>query len=180
MVWDRFAQPNYNSVILARSGAGKSYLAKLEALRSLYRGIEVLIVDPENEYERLTGAAGGTCLRLGASEVRINPFDLGDEPDAYTRRALFVHTLVSTLLGATLAAADRAAVDRAVVAAYASRGITSDVRTNRRPAPQLADLVFALGDDDSARRCTINSSHLSRARTAASSMAPRVHRSART
>jgi len=152
MVWDRFAQPNYNSVILARSGAGKSYLAKLEALRALYRGIEVLVVDPENEYERLAQAVGGTYIRLGAPGVRINPFDLGDAPDAYTRRAVFMHTVVSTLLGASLDGAARAAVDRAVVAAYAARGITSDPRTFRRPAPQLADLVLALGDDESAQQ----------------------------
>ena len=150
VVWDRFAQANYNSVILARSGAGKSYLAKLEALRSLYRGVEVLVVDPENEYERLAEAVGGTYVRLGGPGVHINAFDIGDEPEAYTQRALFVHTLVSTLLGATLDGAARAALDRAVVAAYAARGITSDPRTHRRPAPQLADLVLALGDDDSA------------------------------
>ncbi len=150
VVWDRFAQANYNSVILARSGAGKSYLAKLEALRSLYRGVEVLVVDPENEYERLADAVGGTYVRLGGPGVHINAFDIGDEPEAYTQRALFVHTLVSTLLGATLDGAARAALDRAVVAAYAARGITSDRRTHRRPAPQLADLVLALGDDDSA------------------------------
>jgi type IV secretory pathway VirB4 component len=150
VVWDRFEQPNYNSVILARSGAGKSYLAKLEVLRSLYRGIEVLVVDPENEYERLTDAVGGTYVRLGGPGVHINAFDMGAEPEAYTQRALFVHTLVSTLLGATLDGAARAALDRAVVGAYAARGITSDPRTHRRPAPQLADLVLALGDDDSA------------------------------
>jgi type IV secretory pathway VirB4 component len=150
VVWDRFEQPNYNSVILARSGAGKSYLAKLEALRSLYRGIEVLVVDPENEYERLADAVGGTYVRLGGPGVHINAFDIGDEPEAYTQRALFVHTLVSALLGATLDGAARAALDRAVVAAYAARGITSDPRTYRRPAPQLVDLVLALGDDDSA------------------------------
>ena len=95
VLWDRFTQSNYNSVILARSGAGKSYLAKLEALRSLYRGVDVLVVDPENEYERLADSVGGTHVRLGAQGVRINPFDLSAESDAYTRRALFIHTLVA-------------------------------------------------------------------------------------
>lgn len=150
VIWDRFTQPNYNSVILARSGSGKSYLAKLEALRSLYRSIDVLVVDPENEYERLARAVGGTHIRLGAAEGRINPFDLDGEPDAYTRRALFAHTLVSTLLGASLDSSARAAMDRAVVAAYAGRGITSDPRTHRRPAPQLSDLLSALAEDDTA------------------------------
>jgi hypothetical protein len=74
--WDRFACDNHNSVILARSGAGKSYLAKLEALRSLYAGIEVAVVDPEDEYRALAGAVGGTYVHLGAPGVRLNPFDL--------------------------------------------------------------------------------------------------------
>ena len=147
VLWDRFTQPNYNSVILARSGAGKSYLAKLEALRSLYRGVDVLVVDPENEYERLADSVGGTHVRLGAPGVRINPFDLGAEPDAYTRRALFIHTLVAVLLNKTTDAAARAALDRAIVAAYAARGISSDTRTHARPAPTLADLAAALEKD---------------------------------
>jgi hypothetical protein len=57
VLWDRFAQDNHNSVILARSGAGKSYLAKLEALRSLYAGIEISVVDPEDEYRRLASTS---------------------------------------------------------------------------------------------------------------------------
>ena len=74
--WDRFAMDNHNSVILARSGAGKSYLAKLEALRSLYQGIEIAIVDPEDEYRRLAETVGGAYVHLGTPGVRVNPFDL--------------------------------------------------------------------------------------------------------
>jgi hypothetical protein len=80
--WDRFAQDNHNSVILARSGAGKSYLAKLEALRSLYRGIEIAVVDPEDEYRCLAETVGGAYVHLGAPGVRVNPFDLYAGPDA--------------------------------------------------------------------------------------------------
>ena len=149
--WDRWAQPNYNQVILARSGAGKSYLAKLEALRWLYQGVQVLVVDPENEYERLTRAVGGAYLRLGHPGVHLNPFDLGGEPDALTRRALFAHTLAAVLLGGPLDPPAAAVLDRAVLAAYAARGITSDPRTHSRPAPLLADLAQALaGDPDPA------------------------------
>ena len=136
--WDRWTQPNYNQVILARSGAGKSYLAKLEALRWLYQGVQVLVVDPENEYQRLTTAVGGAYLRLGAPGVHLNPLELGGEPDALTRRALFAHTLVAVLLGGPLDPAAAAVLDRAVLAAYAARGITSDPRTHPRPAPLLA------------------------------------------
>lgn len=146
--WDRWAQPNYNEVILARSGAGKSYLAKLELLRWLYEGVEAFVVDPEDEYVRLAGAVGGVHLRLGAPHVRINPFDLdSSEDDALVRRALFIHTLIGLLLGGQPSASERAALDRAVVAAYASRGITSDPATHSRPAPVLADLAAALEDD---------------------------------
>ncbi len=145
--WDRFAQPNYNSVLLAQSGAGKSYLAKLEALRWLYQGVEVAVVDPEDEYRRLAEAVGGAHLALGAAGVRLNPLDLGAEQDALTRRALFAHTLVSVLLGEESSPPARAALDRAIVAAYAARGITADPITHARPAPLLADLAAALQAD---------------------------------
>ena len=76
VVFDRFAADNYNSVVLARSGAGKSYLAKLEALRLLYRGVQVFIVDPEDEYRRLCEAVGGAYLPLaGPRAVTLNPLD---------------------------------------------------------------------------------------------------------
>ncbi len=154
VMWDRFAQPNHNAVILARSGAGKSYLAKLEVLRSLYSGVDVAIVDPENEYGRLSDAVGGVDLRLGAGEARINPFDLGSEPDALTRRSLFLHTFICVLIGEQLDARTRAALDRGIVSAYAVRGITIDPATHTRPAPLLADLLTALGNDADAESLT--------------------------
>ncbi len=151
--WDRFAADNYNSVILARSGAGKSYLAKLEALRSLYAGVEVAVVDPEDEYRRLAEAVGGAYVHLGTPGVRVNPFDLAPGPDPLTRQALFIHTLLAVLLGEPVAAAAKPALDRAILAAYESVGITSDPRTHARPAPLLADLARALcADDDPAAR----------------------------
>ena len=112
VLWDRFAQDNHNSVILARSGAGKSYLAKLEALRSLYAGIEIAVVDPEDEYRRLAETVGGAYVHLGAPGVRVNPFDLAPGPEALTRRALFVHTLIAVLLGDKPDPASTAALDR--------------------------------------------------------------------
>ncbi|MGH9081764.1 MAG: VirB4 family type IV secretion system protein [Acidimicrobiales bacterium] len=158
VLWDRFAQDNHNSVILARSGAGKSYLAKLEALRSLYAGIEVAVVDPEDEYRLLAETVGGAYVHLGAPGVRVNPFDLQVGPrasatDALTRRALFVHTLVAVLLGEKPDPAAVAALDRGIVTAYESVGITADPRSHARPAPVLADLAGALdGDGDPAAR----------------------------
>ncbi|MHB1615270.1 MAG: VirB4 family type IV secretion system protein [Actinomycetes bacterium] len=155
--WDRFAQDNHNSVILARSGAGKSYLAKLEALRSLYTGVDVAVIDPEDEYARLAAAVGGTYLHLGSPGVRLNPFDLAPGQDALTRRCLFAHTLVAVLLSQPLDPAVTAALDRALLATYQQAGITSDPRTHARPAPLLADLARTLtdGEDPAGRQLAL-------------------------
>ena len=151
VIWDRFGCENYNAVILARSGAGKSFLAKLEILRSLINGVEIAVVDPENEYARLSDAVGGAYLRLGDPAVRLNPFDLPPEaasqPDALTRRALFLHTLIEALAPDGLDATAKAALDRGIIAAYETAGITADRRTWQRPAPLLADLADALTAD---------------------------------
>ncbi|MGW5054960.1 VirB4 family type IV secretion system protein [Actinokineospora sp. NPDC004072] len=147
--WDRFGDGmhNHNSVILGRSGAGKSYLVKLELLRSLYRGIEIAVVDPEDEYARLAAAVGGTYVHLGARGVRLNPFDLPIHTrpdgrrtapkDALVRRSLFLHTVIAVLTGGELETAHRAALDRAIAATYHSVGITADARTWTRPSPTL-------------------------------------------
>ncbi|PWK84482.1 uncharacterized protein DUF87 [Lentzea atacamensis] len=147
--WDRFGDGmhNHNSVILGRSGAGKSYLVKLELLRSLYRGIEIAVVDPEDEYARLAAAVGGTYVHLGARGVRLNPFDLPIHTradgrrtapkDALVRRSLFLHTVIAVLVGGELEAAERAALDRAIATTYQSVGITADARTWTRPSPTL-------------------------------------------
>ncbi|ADL45362.1 VirB4 family type IV secretion system protein [Micromonospora aurantiaca (nom. illeg.)] len=149
--WDRWAQENHNSVILARSGAGKSYFVKLDVLRNLYQGVHVAVVDPEDEYLRLADAVGGTIVRLGAPGVKINPLDLpaGDgRPDVLTRRGLFLHTLISVLLGQVPPPAERAALDRAILQVYRQAGITADPATHHRPAPLLKDLAATLRADD--------------------------------
>ncbi|MET8983243.1 DUF87 domain-containing protein [Streptomyces sp. NPDC004539] len=152
--WDRFTLDNHNSVILGRSGAGKSYLVKLELLRSLYRGIEAYVIDPEDEYTRLADTVGGTTLRLGADGVRLNPLDLPlhtrpdgrrtAPKDTLTRRALFLHTLTAALLDTPLPPEQRAVLDQAITATYQRAGITADPRTWTRPAPLLADLAHLL------------------------------------
>lgn len=149
MLWDRWSLPNFNSVTLASSGAGKSYVTKLEVLRSLYRGVRVLVVDPEDEYDRVAAAVGGTWIALGVEGVRINPFDLPRQSvgaDALKRRALFAQTVVAVLLGSALTADERAALDAAVLAAYKAKGITEDPATQHRPVPTLADVVNELRD----------------------------------
>ncbi|WP_027930120.1 VirB4 family type IV secretion system protein [Amycolatopsis thermoflava] len=163
--WDRFGagMHNHNAVILGRSGAGKSYLVKLELLRSLYRGIEVAVVDPEDEYARLAAAVGGTTVHLGVPGVRLNPFDLPIHTrpdgrrtapkDALVRRSLFLHTVVEVLLGGEPSAAERAALDRAIAATYQSVGVTADPRTWTRPSPELRTLRDQLASsEDTAGR----------------------------
>ena len=148
VAWDRWAQPNHNSVTLAASGAGKSYLAKLEILRSLYQGTECWVIDPEDEYARLARAVGGAYVHLGAPGVHLNPFDLPAagraRPDTLTRRALFIHTVIAVLLGSQPPPGERAALDRAIMTAYQQAGITADPRTWARPAPLLPALAPAL------------------------------------
>lgn len=146
LFWDRWAQDNHNSVTLARSGAGKSYLTKLDVLRSLYQGVEIHVVDPEDEYTRLADAVGGTVIRLGAPGVRLNPLDLDGQggADALTRRALFTHTFITVLLRAPLTGTETALLDKAILAAYRTAGITNDPRSHTRPAPLFADLQAAL------------------------------------
>src|SRR5205085_3736686 len=94
VIFDRFSLENSNSVVFAKSGAGKSFTVKLEALRSMMFGIEVFIIDPENEYQKMCEAVGGAYVRLSLnSATRINPFDLphvfeSDESDNALRSNL--------------------------------------------------------------------------------------------
>ncbi|MBC9719384.1 ATP-binding protein [Streptomyces sp. TRM66268-LWL] len=150
VLWDRFAQDNYNSITLARSGAGKSYGTKLELLRLLFTGVTASVIDPEDEYVRLAETVGGQVIALGADGVRVNPFDLpqpvGGE-DVLTRRVLFLHTFLAVLLGTDLTPAHKAVLDRALLETYARAGITTDPRTWRRTPPHLAHLAEVLAED---------------------------------
>ncbi len=154
---DRFARTNFNTVTLAYSGAGKSYKAKLEALRLLYRGVQVFILDPEDEYHALCEAVGGAYLPLtGARAVALNALDLPevadeDEGRALDERILFLADLIELLVGG-LDGGELAVLDRSARAAYHTAGITSDPATHRRPAPLLADLVRALQDESETGR----------------------------
>lgn len=156
--WDRWSLDNHNSVVLARSGAGKSYFVKYEVLQHLVAGTRVAIVDPEDEYTPLADHVGGAVVRLGQHGVRLNPLDLpiGDtRPDTLTRRGLFLHTLIAVMLGATPPPAEKAALDRAIIATYAGAGITTDPATWTRPAPLLADLAATLAADQDPAAATL-------------------------
>ncbi|MGH8881655.1 MAG: VirB4 family type IV secretion system protein, partial [Stackebrandtia sp.] len=139
VIWDRWTADNHNSVVVARSGAGKSYFTKTEILRQLYDGVDVTVIDPDGEYAPLAEHVDGTLVNPGAPGVHINPLDLpaNPSPDALTRRILFAHTLVSTLLGEELSSDAAAALDDAGLTAYEQAGITHDRSTWDHEAPTL-------------------------------------------
>src|SRR5579884_1265671 len=106
VIFDRFSLENGNSVVFAKSGAGKSFLVKLEALRSMMFGTEIFIIDPENEYERMSEAVGGAYVRLSLnSSTRINPFDLPrvidseEADDALRSNLITLHGLLRLMMG---------------------------------------------------------------------------------
>src|SRR5581483_994747 len=106
VIFDRFSLENGNSVVFAKSGAGKSFLVKLEALRSMMFGTDIFIIDPENEYERLCEAVGGAYVRLSlSSQTRLNPFDIprvldSEEADNALRSNLItMHGLLRLMMG---------------------------------------------------------------------------------
>ncbi len=129
VVFDRFTMENANSILFAKSGAGKSYLVKLEALRSLMFGTEVMVLDPENEYKALAEAVGGQFITFSfESDSKINPFDLEITPDEETknqlgRKIMALHSLFALVMG-EMNAKEEALLDRALVQTYKMRGIT--------------------------------------------------------
>lgn len=152
VIFDRFSLENANMVVFAKSGAGKSFTVKLEALRSMMVGTEVLIIDPENEYQKLADAVGGTYIRLSlSSDVRINPFDLPkvvdaeDANDALRANLVTLHGLFRLMLGGgQLSPNEEADLDQALIDTYARAGITSDPLTHSAPPPTIINLYDTL------------------------------------
>lgn len=148
VIFDRFSLENANMVVFAKSGAGKSFTVKLEALRSMMVGTEVLIIDPENEYQKLADAVGGSYIRLSLnSDVRINPFDLPkvvdseDANDALRANLITLHGLFRLMLGGgVLSPNEEADLDQALIDTYARAGITSDPLTHTAPPPTIINL----------------------------------------
>ncbi|GLZ78333.1 hypothetical protein Afil01_31400 [Actinorhabdospora filicis] len=147
VIWDRFAQPNHNQTVVARSGAGKSFFTKTEIARWVMRGVGVTVIDPEGEYRSLAGALDGTIIGVGEQDACLNPLDLPAVAgaDALTRRVMFAHTVVATALGEDLDGDEAAALDAAVLGAYADAGIGPDRATWGRPAPLMGDVHALLG-----------------------------------
>lgn len=144
IIFDRFTLENANSVILGKSGGGKSFFVKMEALRLLMMGIDVIILDPENEYQKLTQSMGGEFVVFSTtSQYKINPFDLiseTNEADELSNKILDLHSLIKVIMGDDISPAQDALLDRALVMTYRNVGITQDPATFRNPAPLLEDL----------------------------------------
>jgi conjugal transfer ATP-binding protein TraC len=150
VLFDRFSLTNYNSVTFATSGAGKSYSLKLEILRSLMFGTEVIVIDPEREYEYLAEATGGRFFNISlSSEHHINPFDLpppgDDESPADVLRSQIIHLvgLFRLMLGG-LTAEEETIVDLAIRETYALKDITEHTNFAHLEAPLLSDFEMVL------------------------------------
>ena len=162
VIFDRFSLENANMVVFAKSGAGKSFTVKLEALRSMMLGSEIIIIDPENEYQKLSDAVGGAYVRLSLnSDVRINPFDLPkiidkeEASDALRANLVTLHGLFRLMLGdsqisssgqviPTLSPSQEADLDQALIDTYARAGITNDPLTHQSTPPTIANLYDTL------------------------------------
>ena len=154
IIFDRFALENANSVVFAKSGAGKSYAVKLEMLRLMMMGTDVIVIDPENEYEALANTVGGTYLRLSLnSDRRINPFDLpqpfeGDDSapgDLLRSNVITLHGLLKLMLGG-VNPEEESILDKALIDVYALKGITMDLTDpSTYEPPTMEDLYKVLG-----------------------------------
>ncbi len=146
ILFDRFSLQNANTVVFATSGAGKSYAIKLEVLRSLMLGTDVIIIDPEHEYKHLSDAVGGTYINISlSSENQINPFDLpraigGDaKPEDIIRSAVItLKGLVRLMLGG-LGHEEDSIIDRALLETYAKKDITPESDLSKIEPPIMQD-----------------------------------------
>lgn len=161
IIFDRFSLENANMVIFAKSGAGKSYMVKLEILRSLMFGTEVIVIDPEQEYRYLSEAVGGSYLRIAiASENRINPFDLpelleDEDPASVLRENVVRLTGLVSLMVQGLSPEEQAHVDKGLWETYALKDITPGARWEAKvQVPTLQDFYIILRDIKGAESVT--------------------------
>jgi len=160
IIFDRFALENANSVVFAKSGAGKSYAVKLEILRLMMMGTDVIVIDPENEYESLATTVGGTYLKLSLnSDRRINPFDLpkplaGDDVqagDLLRSNIITLHGLLKVMLGG-VSPSEEGVLDKALIDTYGLKGITMElVDPSIYEPPTMGDLQEILNSMDGAK-----------------------------
>jgi type IV secretory pathway VirB4 component len=150
VLFDRFSLENANMVIFAKSGAGKSYATKLEILRQLMMGVEMVVIDPENEYQYLAESTGGSYFKISlTSKTHLNPFDLPepmeDEAPQDTFRSHIIEMvgLVRIMLGG-LTPEEDAIIDQALSETYAVKNITPESDFSQIEPPTMTDLQLVL------------------------------------
>src|SRR3989344_2975323 len=157
VIFDRFSLENANQVVFAKAGSGKSYATKLEIVRSLMMGTDVLVIDPENEYGRLAEAFGGSVFNISlSSEEHINPFDIpiipeGELPGDVLRSHIVNLAGLAKLMLGKLTAEEDALLDRAITETYASREIIAGQNFSDAKPPLLEDLETVLRNLEGGR-----------------------------
>ncbi len=164
IIFDRFDLENANAVVFAKSGAGKSYAVKLEILRSLMMGTDVIVLDPENEYEELAKTVGGSYVHISlTSNHRINPFDLPlpiDKDDIRPGELIKENTinllgLLNIMLG-KLTPEEEALMDKAILQTYELKGITLQTENPwEYEMPTMVDLEDVLHSLDGSKNLAI-------------------------
>jgi len=151
VIFDRFSLENANQVIFAKSGSGKSYATKLEIIRSLMIGTDIIVIDPENEYVKLANALGGSMFNISiSSDEHINPFDIPfvpedeDPSDVLRSHISNLSGLVKLMFGGTLTPEEDAVLDRAITETYSSRGIVAGESFVGVEPPLMSDLETVL------------------------------------
>lgn len=157
ILFDRFSLQNPNAVVFATAGAGKSYAVKLEVLRSLMIGTDVIIIDPENEYKFLAETVGGTYMSVSLnSEAKINPFDLPRPVGGADRPADIIRSAVITIKGLlrimlqgpnpelAITPEEDSLIDRALIETYSKKDITADADLSTVVPPTMADFQSIL------------------------------------
>lgn len=144
VIFDRFSLENANMLVLATAGAGKSYAVKLEILRSLMFDTQIIILDPENEYEMVAKAVGGNYISFSSSSPhKINPFQIArpleSTEDEMGYKYLFLMSLLKIMIGA-MSPMEEATMNRALVLTYRQKNITEDAATHTQEPPRMEDL----------------------------------------
>jgi len=162
VLFDRYSMENYNSVLFAKSGAGKSYTVKLEVLRSLMFDTEVIIIDPEREYEYMASATGGRYFNVSLSSGHhVNPFDLppvqeDESPAEVLRQNIITLVGLFRIMLSGLTPEEDAIIDRAITETYALKDITGNSDFSNLTPPLLSDFEMVLsgmeGSESLARR----------------------------
>lgn len=148
VIFDRFSLENANMLVLATAGAGKSYAVKLEILRSLMFDTQIIILDPENEYEMVTKAVGGNYISFSStSPHKINPFQIArpaeSTEDEMGYKYLFLMSLLKIMIG-EMSPMEEATMNRALVLTYRQKNITEDPATHVQEPPRMEDLYRAI------------------------------------